>query len=119
MARTTMRKRIASVPKASVQASPDSRQVSNLGDIANAIRDEAVAHRTHGERGGDASSTGVFERRVCCSRLSLGLAASLARVLAANDERVVAVYGYQPTMSTTSEKRPQRSLASPFTCWLS
>jgi hypothetical protein len=96
-----------------MHTSPDLRQVSDLTEMADAIRDQALAeaNRSSGKRPNGTGRAGVIELSACLRQFSRGLATGIAKVLAANDQRVAAVYDYQPARPATSEQQPEHSPA--------
>jgi hypothetical protein len=91
----------------------DLRQVSDLRDMADAIRDQALAetYQSSGKGASGVRRAGVVERSTCPHQFLRSLATGTAKMLAANDQRVVAVYGYQPARPVASEQQAEPSPA--------
>jgi hypothetical protein len=90
------------------------RQVSDLRDMADALRDQALAeaYRSSGKTPNGVRRADVVERSTCPHQFLRSLATGIATMLAANDQRVVAVYGFQPARSAVSEHQSEPSPAA-------
>ncbi len=87
------------------RAETGAHQISHLEEIAGAIRDEALALARN--------KLGVFQQSADLKPLldqpnflnyfMYGLATSVAKALAANDQHVLAIYTFEPTASSDSE----------------
>lgn len=77
--------------------------VSPIDDVAETIRDDAVAFARQQLDGEDAGLISMFGRRDFFESFKYGLVSKVAEVLAANDRNVLAAYTYDVDMNPDAE----------------